>query len=69
MIFKKGDDVIDISTVEFAGKRPSLFIGKKNSVVKVASFRNEEAAKLFIRTLEEFLDLRDEVTGEEQKNE
>lgn len=61
MIFKKDDDIIEIATVKFAGKKPSLFIGKKNSVVKIASFRNEDAAKLFIRTLEEFLDLRDEV--------
>jgi len=61
MIFKKGDDTIEIMTLKFAGKKPILVIGSKNSVVKVASFQNEDAAKLFIRTLEEFLDLRDEV--------
>ena len=61
MIIKKGDDIIEVAAVKCAGKKPSLFIGKKNSVVKIASFRNEDAAKLFIRMLEEFLDLRDEV--------
>lgn len=61
MIFKKGEDIIEISTVTNMGKNPSLFIGKKSRVHKVASFRDKESANAFIRMLEAFLDLRDEV--------
>lgn len=57
MVYYKGDKVIEVSKIEFAGKRPSLFIGQNNKLHKVASFSSDESAKKFCDFLDEFLEL------------
>ena len=59
MVYYKSDKVIEISKIEFAGKRPSLFIGQNNKLHKVASFSSDESAKKFCDFLDEFLKLED----------
>ena len=59
MVYYKGDKVIEVSKIEFAGKRPSLFIGQNNKLHKVASFSSDESAKKFCDFLDEFLALED----------
>lgn len=57
MIYYRGDKVIEVSKIEFAGKRPSMFIGRNNKLYKVASFSSDESAKAFCDFLDEFLEL------------
>ena len=52
MIYKRGDFGISVSQVDGFGKNKSLWIHYKNEAFKVASFKNEESAKLFISYLE-----------------
>lgn len=59
MIYRKGEKIIEVSKIEFAGKRPSLFVGQGNKVAKVASFSSDESAKKFCDFLDEFLELED----------
>ena len=59
MIYRYNNRVIEVSKVACAGKRPSLFIGQDNKVVKVASFTCDESAKKFCDILDEFLRLED----------
>ena len=59
MIYRKGEKIIEVSKIEFAGKRPSLFIGQNNKLHKVASFSSNESAKKFCDFLDEFLELED----------
>jgi hypothetical protein len=55
MIYKRGDFGISVSQVDGFGKRPSLWLHNKNSMLKVASFGNEEKAKLFLAYLDWFV--------------
>ena len=47
MIYKRGDFGISVSQVESFGKNPSLWVHNKNTMIKVASFGNEEKARMF----------------------
>ena len=57
MTYKKGNVVISVEQVDGFGKRPSLWIGTRdpNEVVKVASFKSEDAANQFCRWFEYLL--------------
>ena len=52
MIYKRGDYGISIEQVDGFGKMPALWVHYKNTMGKVASFSNFEAAKKFERFLE-----------------
>ena len=52
MIYKRGDFGISVSHVDGFGKRPSLWVHDKNTMIKVASFGSEEKAKMFMAFLE-----------------
>ena len=52
MIYKRGDFGICVSQVDGFGKRPSLWVNNKNSMMKVASFGSDEKAKLFMKYLD-----------------
>ena len=52
MIYKRGDFGISVSQVDGFGKKPSLWIHDKNSMIKVASFGSEEKAKMFMDYLD-----------------
>ena len=45
-----GDECLKL----FRRKKPVLAVEKGNKIIKVASFNNDEMAKLFIDTLEEY---------------
>ena len=52
MIYKRGDFGISVSQVDGFGKKPSLWVHDKNCMIKVASFGNEEKAKMFMQYLD-----------------
>lgn len=52
MIYTRGDFGVSVKQIDGFGKNPSLWIHYKNEAFKVASFKNEENAKLFISYLE-----------------
>ena len=54
LTYGKGDKVIDIEMQPFFGKRPELYVGNRNELVKVASFSNEKKAKMFEEWLQYF---------------
>ena len=61
MTFKKGDVYIIAETSrndqldDKFGKRPCLWVGAGNQLTKVASFSNEDKARLFVKWMEYFL--------------
>lgn len=62
MIFRKGDVCIVAETSrndqldDAFGKRPCLWVGAGNQLTKVASFSNEDKAKLFVKWMEYMFD-------------
>ena len=52
MIYKRGDFGVSVSQVNGFGKNPSLWVHNKNAMIKVASFGNDEKAKMFREYLE-----------------
>lgn len=57
MTYSKGDEsiTIEINNPLF-GKRPELYIGTGNQLLKVASFANQKKAELFQKQLEYFFE-------------
>lgn len=53
MCFSKGHKFISIERW-LDEKRPGLYVGEGNQLLKVAVFSNEEKARIFIETLKEF---------------
>lgn len=53
MTFKRNDILISVEQVEGFGKNPGLWIGTEspNQLVKVASFGNDQKARLFCKWL------------------
>lgn len=67
MCFSKGHKIISIERW-FDEKRPGLYVGEGNQLLKVASFGSEEKARIFVKMLQEFFGDRlvkngGEVTG------
>lgn len=60
MTYRVGDRIIAIEQIDEFGKRPSLWVGNRNCVVKVASFGSETKAGLFMEYLEYFLGIAKE---------
>ena len=66
MIFKKGDVYIIAETSrnehldDVFGKRPCLWVGAGNQLVKVASFSNEDKANLFCKWMKYILEKENE---------
>lgn len=55
MTYSKGNESITIEINHpLFGKRPELYIGTGNQLLKVASFANERKAELFVKQLEYF---------------
>lgn len=63
MVFKKGDVCIvaeesrNDQLDDRFGKRPCLWVGAGNQLVKVASFSSEDKARLFVKWMEYMLNL------------
>ena len=55
MIYKRGDYGMSVSQVDGFGKRPSLWVHNKNTMIKVASFGSEEKAEMFLKYLDWFV--------------
>ena len=53
MCFSKGHKIISIECW-LNDKRPGLYVGEGNQLLKVASFGSEEKARIFVETLKEF---------------
>ena len=64
MTYKRRHVSISVHQLDGFGKRPALWIGTENpnQMVKVASFRSEDAAELFCKWLEYLIGL----TNDEQ---
>ena len=60
MTFDRGGIVISVDKVDGLGKKPGLYIGRRNVSFKVASFGNDEKAELFCRYLEYLCGITDE---------
>lgn len=62
MTYKRGNVFISVQKVDGFGKNHGLWIGTDhpNQIVKVASFGNEDKARLFYKWLEYMLGLTDE---------
>lgn len=54
MVYSKGDKMISIENNSIFGKRPGLYIGECNKLLKVASFGSEEKADKFEEYLRYF---------------
>ena len=54
MCFSKGNKMIRIEQFDRFEKRPVLYVGEGNKLLKVASFGSEEQARIFVDTLKEF---------------
>lgn len=54
MCFSNGNKMIAIEQFPEFEKRPGLYIGEGNQLLKVASFGSEEKARIFVETLKEF---------------
>ena len=59
MTYKRGQVSISIYQLDGFGKRPALWIGTydPNQMVKVASFRSDDAAELFCKWFEYMIGL------------
>ena len=57
MTYSKGNESITIEINHpLFGKRPELYIGTGNQLLKVASFTNQKKAELFQKQLEYFFE-------------
>lgn len=54
MVYSKAEYMICVENKPIFGKRPELYIGTGNSMLKVASFGSFEKAKMFEEFLEYF---------------
>ena len=52
MTYSKGDVSIKVFQLDGFGIKPSLWIGAGNQTIKVASFTNDDKAKLFCKWLD-----------------
>ena len=55
MIYKRGDYGMSVSQIDGFGKRPSLWVHNKNTMIKVASFGSEEKAEMFLKYFDWFV--------------
>ena len=62
MAYRRGDYTIGVGMLP-GSKRPSLYVGNKCCIHKVASFSSDDAAEDFKRYLEYFLFGRDNPTS------
>ena len=60
--FYKGKKVIRVEQIDEFGKRPSLWIGTENEMIKVASFGSVEKSELFCEWMAYIFFNADELT-------
>jgi hypothetical protein len=62
--YKKDDFIIAVEKIAGFGQHKGLWIGKGNEIIKVASFGNDDKAEMFMRYLDYYLGVTDEITWE-----
>ena len=61
MIYRCGDVSISVEQIDGFGKKPGLWIGAGNEILKVASFGDTDKSQMFCKWLEYMVGIKDEI--------